>query len=339
MRVAQRRLDARGHLPRAASAGRRARWPGPSPARRGRRPGGRGGRPGRMSHSMPRRTRNGASALVGRGDLLGLAADVVGREARARRRPPACGRRSRGTRSRARSPRGAISSTLARPSDQVVWQCRSPRMSATSSSAGGSPRNGASRSSGGHHGSAERRVDRRLVGRVRQRLERGDVRRPSPSRAAARCRTRRAARRPARPARPRPSRRPRAARPLEQRDDLRQRRRSARAPAPGRRPRTTTASRSARRASGARRPPTSPSERRGDRRRRARARAAKPMPCSGRGSRASRASAASSCASIFGPTPGTSRSRPSAAASRSSSGVRTPSARASSTERFAPSPR
>ena len=45
------------------------------------------------------------------------------------------------------------------------------------------------------------------------------------------------------------------------------------------------------------------------------------------------------CASVFGPIPGTVRSRPAAAASRSSSAVRTSSARASSTERFAPSPR
>ena len=49
-------------------------------------------------------------------------------------------------------------------------------MSAGSTSAGGSPRNGSSRSSGGHHGTPSARVDRRLVGRVRQRLERRDVR-------------------------------------------------------------------------------------------------------------------------------------------------------------------
>ena len=58
-------------------------------------------------------------------------------------------------------------------------------------------------------------------------------------------------------------------------------------------------------------------------------------PRRGRGS-ASRASASSSRASVFGPIPGTVCSRPAAAASRSSSGVRMPSARAISTERLAP---
>lgn len=53
----------------------------------------------------------------------------------------------------------------------------------------------------------------------------------------------------------------------------------------------------------------------------------------------SRASASSICASRLGPIPGTARSRPSAAAARSSSAVVTPSARATSTERRAPSPR
>ena len=61
-------------------------------------------------------------------------------------------------------------------------------------------------------------------------------------------------------------------------------------------------------------------------------------PRGGRGS-SSRASASSSCASSFGPTPGTSRSRPAAAAARNSSGVCTPSARAMSTDRLAVSPR
>ena len=49
-------------------------------------------------------------------------------------------------------------------------------MSSGSTRAGGSPRNGSSRSSGGHQGRSERAVDRLLVGRVRQRLERRDVR-------------------------------------------------------------------------------------------------------------------------------------------------------------------
>ena len=58
----------------------------------------------------------------------------------------------------------------------------------------------------------------------------------------------------------------------------------------------------------------------------------------GRGS-PGRASASRICSSSFGPTPGTSRRRPAAAASRNSSGVLTPSPRASSIERFAVSPR
>jgi hypothetical protein len=53
----------------------------------------------------------------------------------------------------------------------------------------------------------------------------------------------------------------------------------------------------------------------------------------------SRASASSSWASRLGPIPGTVRSRPAAAASRSSPAVLTPSARAISSERAAPSPR
>ena len=46
----------------------------------------------------------------------------------------------------------AISSTESRPSDHVVWQWRSPRTSSCSTSRGGSPAKGASRSSGGHQG-------------------------------------------------------------------------------------------------------------------------------------------------------------------------------------------
>ena len=53
----------------------------------------------------------------------------------------------------------------------------------------------------------------------------------------------------------------------------------------------------------------------------------------------SRVSASFTRASIFGPTPGTDRSRPASTAARNSSGVRTPSARAISTERLVVSPR
>ncbi len=49
-------------------------------------------------------------------------------------------------------------------------------MSLGSTSAGGVPRKGSSRSSGGHQGTSERAVDRFLIGRVGQRLERRHVR-------------------------------------------------------------------------------------------------------------------------------------------------------------------
>ena len=70
--------------------------------------------------------------------------------------------------------------------------------------------------------------------------------------------------------------------------------------------------------------------------RRARARLSS-IPRRGRG-RSSRASAARSFASVFGPIPGTSASRPSAAAARNSSTVRTPSACPISTALFGPKP-
>ena len=64
---------------------------------------------------------------------------------------------------------------LALPSDQVLWQCRSPRICPGSTRAGGSPANGCSRSSGGHQGRPSAAIHADLVGRVGQRLERGDV--------------------------------------------------------------------------------------------------------------------------------------------------------------------
>jgi hypothetical protein len=51
----------------------------------------------------------------------------------------------------------AISPTVALPSDQVLWQCRSPRTSLNATSRGSSPRNRLSRSSGGHHGTPSTR--------------------------------------------------------------------------------------------------------------------------------------------------------------------------------------
>ena len=141
------------------------------------------------------------------------------------------------------------------------------------------------------------------------------------------------ARRSARPGRPRRSRRRRAARPLEQGDDVRQRR-EARQQRLGRRAATTTSRSQAsrqRRTSPAGSPPSAAAIAETSSRARSRV--------SARCGSGSRASAARICASSFGPTPGTLRSRPAAAASRSSSGVRTPSACAISIERFAVSPR
>ena len=244
VRVAQRLLDALGHLRAAASAARRARSPAPSRARRGRR---RGGRAGRRAGC---RTRSRA----GRGT------------ARAARWPPRSPRAWRRT-SSAVSPRTApdgrrvvadrdvVVAALARGAAHLLDARPAVRprrvavqvaadVGSSSTSAGGSPRNGSSRSSGGHHGSAERAVDGRLVGRVGQRLERRDVRRRAgrahergPEALAAR-------RRRARPARPRPSRRPRAARPARSPRRSAAARRSAPAPAPGPRAAQTTASRS-----------------------------------------------------------------------------------------------
>ena len=199
-------------------------------------------------------------------------------------------------------------------------------MSATSSSAGGAPRERRLAQLRRAPGQAERRVHRALVGRVRERPERVHV-----GRRAGRAQQRR-------PGRLRRGHEQldrhaldgdadRAALlPLDHRDDraelgeAREHRRRVGggahhrevlgcvAPAPQRRPR-------ARRRARRRSPCTS-----------SRARLSVSARC-GRGP-GGRASASRSCASVFGPTPGTSRSRPAAAAARSSSTVSTPSARA-----------
>ena len=96
LRVAEAAHGAGGAAPprRAwSSRARGIRWPPCTLAwtqsSSARTSSGRSSRPsGRMSHSMPRRTRNGAQRLVGGGDLLGLAADVVGGQAAAPRRRP-----------------------------------------------------------------------------------------------------------------------------------------------------------------------------------------------------------------------------------------------------------
>ena len=210
-------------------------------------------------------------------------------------------------------------------------------MSATSTSGGGSSRNGCSRSSGGHHGTPSAAYTRLLVGRVGQRLERRDVlgRARGPQQRGAeplrlgddeldRHALDRHAQRPALlPARSTATICGSAAKRVE---------RCGRVGGGARPPRAARTSR----ASGARRrrpsppsasamPPTSSQARLSSR------------PCRGRGS-PSRASASSSRASVFGPTPGTVRRRPAAAASRSSSAVRTSSARAISTDRLRAQP-
>ena len=139
----------------AACAARRGRWPGPSRARRGHRREVRAAR--RAGCRIRSRAASGtAPAPVGRGDLLALTAHVIGAEPR--HRPDRRGVVADGQVLVAAGAGGAPHlATLARPSDQVVWQCRSPRISPTSTSRGGVPRNGASRSSGGHQGTPRRR--------------------------------------------------------------------------------------------------------------------------------------------------------------------------------------
>ena len=257
-----------------------------------------------MSHSIPRRTRNGASALVGRRDLLALAADVVGGEPAARRRRPACGRRSPGTRSRGRERARPISSTLARPSDQVVWQCRSPRMSLDLDQRAAARRGTAPRAArAGTTGSPSARVDRGLVGRRRaaarapRRTPAEPVARTSsvPKRSGAATTSSTGT-----PSTVTPTRAALAA--LDHRDDLRQRARSAPAPASGRG--------AARRRRAARRSRASAAHRRPARRR---ARARSPPTSSrarveqqarGGGPRAPAPAPRAIRASIFGPMPG-----------------------------------
>ena len=113
--------------------------------------------------------------LVRVGDLERLAAQVVRGQAAHGADRRACGRRSRGTRSRARSRRSAIASTLALPSDQVVWQCRSPRICRELDERRRLAAERRLAKLGRAERDPERAVDALLVGRVRQRLERGDV--------------------------------------------------------------------------------------------------------------------------------------------------------------------
>ena len=147
----------------------------PSRARPARRPAASRLPSLRMSHSTPRRILNGASCSFAAAISSPWRRSGIGVESRARRRRPACDRRSRGTRSLAPAQRSPISSTVARPSDhgrvrvQVaadlvqVHECRRLRFER------------ALRISGGGHGEAELAGTGRLVGRLGQRPERGDV--------------------------------------------------------------------------------------------------------------------------------------------------------------------
>ena len=230
--------------------------------------------------------------LVGGGDLLALAADVVGGQ-------PAHGADGR----RVVADRDVLVAALAGGAAHLLDARRARRTRSCGSAGrrgcrrarrarGGSPRNGASRSSGGHHGMPSAAYTARLVGRVGQRLERRDVGRASRSRARARCRSA--------PARPTTSSTgtpstvtpTRAASPCSITRRSAAARRSARARPPDRPRRTRPRAARTRRASGARRPPGSPLERVRDRADEL-PRAVEQQPRCGRGS-ASRASASSS---------------------------------------------
>ena len=268
--------------------------------------------------------------LVGGRDLLGLAADVVGGEAR-----------HRADRRRVVADREVVVAALARGAahleharaavgpGRVAVQVAADVAELDERGRLAAERLPRAAPAGTTGGRARRRPPPRR--RVRERLERRDVG----------GRARRAQQRGAGPRRLRGDELDRhaldrhadraALLPLDHRHDLRQRgealeqRRRVRG-ADHREPlaRVAPAPRVARRLAAERAaiPPTSSRARRAG------------GPRGGRGS-PSRASASRICASIFGPTPGTSRSRPAAAASRNSSGVRTPSARAISTERLA----
>ena len=202
LRMADRLAPRDARRPRACacvSCSRDCRWPACTDActqsSSARTSSGRSSVPSaRMSHSLPRRTRNGAScsfaAAISSPWRRRSSASSPGTT-----RTFACGRRSRCTRSRARAPpRPSRAPTPCRPTTSCARAGR--RGSRTSStSAGGAPSYGASRSSGGRYGTAERAKSAVLVGRVRQRAERRDVARCR-SRARARCRSGRAARRP-----------------------------------------------------------------------------------------------------------------------------------------------
>ena len=222
---------------------------------------------------------------------------------------------------------------LARPSDQVEWQCRSPRMASSATSAGGSPAERRFAQLRRAPGTPSRRTpplrtSRRAAARAPPRTRRG--RSPAP----ARC----------------PNRAGAAATsstgtPSTVTPSARSSMRSSTATIWGASPKRACASGSAdtthSRSHRSRRRRTSPADvpadGGGDALQQL-GRTVEQQPLAGRAA-PSRPSASSKRASVLGPIPGTSRSRPAAAASRNCSAVRTPSARASCTARWAVSPR
>ena len=296
---------------------------------------GRSSRPsGRMSHSIPRRTRNGASALVGGGDLLALAADVVGGQA-------AHGADGR----RVVADREVVVAALARGAAHLLDARAAVRPGRVAVQVAADVGELDER----RRLAAERRLAQlRRAPRQPERARRPPPRRARPAAARAPRRTRPSRSR-ARSAVPKrsgsattqldrhaldghPDRAPLAL--LDHRDDLRQRGEARRAPAPGparrRRPRAARSASRQRRASPAGSPPS------------AAAIAADELPRPVEQQPARRPRLGLARERLEQPRLGLrpdararSRSRPAAAASRNSSGVRTPSARAISTERFA----
>ena len=274
--------------------------------------------------------------------------------ARSRRRSPRPGGGRRRRRARAPTPTArrvvadrqvlvaaraggrAISSTLALPSDQVVWQCRSPRISATSTSA---RRLAAERRLAQlRRAPRRRRAPRtRAPRRARPAAARARRRTPaSPSRARAPCRTPRARRRTSSTGTP-STVTPTARRsPRSTTATICGSARSARAAARDRAAATTTASCS--QASRQRR--ASPGELAVERLGDPADQRAGPVQQQRRGVRRLRLlrERGESFASVSGPMPGTSRSRPRRAASRSSSAVRCPGRGAISSARFGAEP-
>ena len=89
-----------------------------------------------MFTSEPASTRNAVEPLVQLAHALDLPQQLVRPARRCRSRARRSGRSPPGTRSRASARAAAMSSSELRPSESVVWQCRSPRRSASVTSCG-----------------------------------------------------------------------------------------------------------------------------------------------------------------------------------------------------------